>query len=158
MAMNFDFSESLEMLNLTFYKPPTSEETKEETSSTPDAYLKNDQLLVFNGEEIPLYAPVEMVTIRDHRLKTEVVLKKIEPKKWHTIQGKLNKIEVNDAIYKDDESENKNQDLMGLFRDIYSRGDENTKRAMNKSLQESCGTVLSTNWEEVKSKAVQPEK
>lgn len=42
--------------------------------------------------------------------------------------------------------------LNGLFKQIYERSDENTKRAMIKSYQTSGGTVLSTNWQEVADK------
>ena len=39
--------------------------------------------------------------------------------------------------------------LNKLFQDIYGKGDDAVKRAMNKSYMESGGTVLSTNWTEI---------
>lgn len=38
---------------------------------------------------------------------------------------------------------------MGFFKTLYKGADEDTKRAMMKSYQESNGTALSTNWSEV---------
>jgi suppressor of G2 allele of SKP1 len=40
--------------------------------------------------------------------------------------------------------------LQHFFQSIYSNASDDVKKAMNKSFQESCGTCLSTNWEEVK--------
>ncbi|KAJ7487577.1 SGS domain-containing protein [Mycena galericulata] len=40
--------------------------------------------------------------------------------------------------------------LNSFFQKIFGDADEDTKRAMMKSYQESGGTTLSTNWEEVK--------
>jgi len=62
-----------------------------------------------------------------------------------------------DKIDKQIEKETKDddQDVNSLFSKIYNSGDENTKKAMIKSMQESGGTVLSTNWEEVGKKPVE---
>ncbi|XP_039249624.1 protein SGT1 homolog [Styela clava] len=40
--------------------------------------------------------------------------------------------------------------LNNFFKKIYSDGDENLRKAMNKSFSESGGTVLSTNWGDIR--------
>lgn len=63
-----------------------------------------------------------------------------EPKNW-------------DKIVKEFEEEEEKVNAEGsvdeLFKEIYSKGSEDIRRAMNKSFVESAGTVLSTNWNEV---------
>jgi len=57
-----------------------------------------------------------------------------------------------DEQEKEDASKDGNEGMWRLFRDIYAKGNEETRRAMIKSFQTSGGTVLSTNWNEVKDK------
>ena len=47
------------------------------------------------------------------------------------------------------------QALNKLFQDIFARGSDEQKKAMEKSFVESGGTVLSTNWEDVGSRKVE---
>ena len=65
-------------------------------------------------------------------------------KKWDEIEKAL--ASEAEEEYTGDAALNK------LFRDIYSKADEDTRRAMIKSYQTSAGTCLSTNWEEVSKK------
>jgi len=65
-------------------------------------------------------------------------------KNWDQIDKDLDK-EIAD-------SPESNEAMMNLFKQIYEKGDEKTRAAMKKSFQTSGGTVLSTNWDEVREK------
>ncbi len=66
-----------------------------------------------------------------------------------------------DKLAKNIETEEKSEKKEGdaalneLFQKIYADASDETKRAMNKSFQESGGTVLSTNWKDIGSKKVE---
>lgn len=156
MQTKFDFAETNTQILLTFYKTPKDVEEKRPEVINPEIQLLEEKKLLYNSEEIGLFAPVKLGKIVNLKHKCEVVLEKATPGKWNSINGEYEVPRVRDEIYKTEENEN-SQDLMELFRKIYSSGDENVKKAMNKSLEESGGTVLSTDWSKVSSKKVEPE-
>ncbi|CEP60718.1 co-chaperone SGT1 LALA0_S01e17370g [Lachancea lanzarotensis] len=55
----------------------------------------------------------------------------------------------------DVDEEEQNQSADAFFHQLYSRADPDTQRAMMKSMVESNGTALNTNWEEVAQKTVE---
>jgi len=68
-------------------------------------------------------------------------------KDWSKIDKEIEEdMKKNKDDYADEDPLNK------FFKEIYKNADENTRKAMMKSFQTSGGTVLSTNWDEVKQK------
>lgn len=80
---------------------------------------------------------------------------KSEVQKYPTSMKKdfnaINK-EIDSDLSKDKADPSGNDAMMTLFKEIYSNAGEDMKRAMMKSYATSGGTVLSTNWDEVKTK------
>ena len=90
---------------------------------------------------------------KDHWMELEKPLLKEEEgklksaysskKDWNQVEKYIDQHEELFDKPEGDEAMNK------LFKEIYGKASEETRRAMNKSFQESGGTVLSTNWDEV---------
>ncbi|KAL1503165.1 hypothetical protein AB1Y20_011224 [Prymnesium parvum] len=119
--------------------------------------------------------------------KVELTMKKHTPGKWEALEGegegevkpvavpppatappstsvysgsKKNWDAIDSTLKKEEEEEKPEGEeaLNKLFRDIYGKASDETRRAMNKSFQTSGGTVLSTNWDEVAQKDYEKER
>ncbi|KAL0249094.1 hypothetical protein GEMRC1_004328 [Eukaryota sp. GEM-RC1] len=109
------------------------------------------------------------VSISTTKKKVEIKLKKANSQRWKVLERGQEATTVDPKMYpssrgaKDwtkiakekyaeiEDEEKKNQDFLAQ---IFSQGDPDTQRAMQKSFLESGGTVLSTNWSEVGKKKV----
>jgi len=101
--------------------------------------------------------------------KIEIRLKKLDASSWTSLEAVAAPTEIiptypSSSKHKKDwakidkelsKQKDDDQDVNSLFAKIFEGGDDNTKKAMIKSMQESGGTVLSTNWEEVGKKKVE---
>ncbi|XP_023154000.1 protein SGT1 homolog isoform X3 [Amphiprion ocellaris] len=110
--------------------------------------------------------------------KVEIKMKKTDATRWEKLEGKGHESTIKhfnpnqhpssslytckwDKMLVDLNEEEKNENLEGdaalnsLFKQIYSDGSDEVKRAMNKSFMESGGTVLSTNWKDVGKRKVE---
>lgn len=98
---------------------------------------KSDKVAAANystpGTEAPLQYPTS------YRKQT---------KDWDKVEEELKELETKGELDSGDP-------LNNFFKKIFSQGDEDTRRAMQKSFIESNGTVLSTNWSEVGQKKVE---
>ena len=102
--------------------------------------------------------------------KVEIRLRKTSAEKWSVLERKAvaEKTEEKtpsyptsslkkhdwDKLEKEIEKDATPENVDDMFRKIYMSGDDNQRRAMNKSFVESNGTVLSTNWKDVGRKKV----
>ncbi|XP_046383295.1 protein SGT1 homolog [Ischnura elegans] len=66
----------------------------------------------------------------------------LKTRDWDKLVGQISKEE-------EEEKPDGDAALNALFQKIYKDGNDEVKKAMNKSFMESGGTVLSTNWSEV---------
>eukprot|EP01064_Diplonema_japonicum_P003725 TRINITY_DN1241_c0_g1_i8.p1 TRINITY_DN1241_c0_g1~~TRINITY_DN1241_c0_g1_i8.p1 ORF type:complete len:335 (+),score=91.02 TRINITY_DN1241_c0_g1_i8:306-1310(+) len=144
-----------------------------ENGASAKVTLKSGDTFTWSAQ--PLFSSIDVATssYSVKHMKVEIVLaKKMQGLQWDALVGEKKPFPEAPGAYPtsntkqkdwtkytvvDEEEEVKpegNDALNKLFRDIYSKGDQATQMAMNKSFQESNGTVLSTNWKEVGEKKV----
>ncbi|CAG0914502.1 unnamed protein product [Notodromas monacha] len=128
--------------------------------------------------EIDLLHPIKSVetSFKVTPSKVEVTLKKTEGVRWDKLEANPADVQQRladvrpsyptsakchhnwDALEQEVKKEEAEEKLEGdaalqkVFADIYAGASDEAKRAMNKSYVESGGTVLSTNWNDIKEK------
>merc|ERR1719357_1989908 len=131
--------------------------------SLPDGskYARNIQLVdkikpneirwTVNPYKVQIFAPKE----NPLKMWKTYVQNQEQPKKENIIFNRWSREKekaVNEQFEKVQKEEEKNGDANSLFKKIFKDGSDETRRAMMKSYQTSKGTVLSTNWDDVKNK------
>lgn len=153
-----DFAETKDKIFLFLYN-----------TEVDDVYMEDSVTLVIKPiKSIILYrAVLSDIAIKRSESKVEIILKKRDQIKWHTINGPVVKNKKYDFKRKEKKEydfcteEDTNvvqEDALTMISRIYDISNEDVRRAMEKSFIESEGTVLSTDWEDVKSKKVEPKK
>lgn len=154
MKFEHAFCETANTVLLTFYIPP-------KCKSLPMWELKSPTLFIFGGTELVLYQPVINPGLVQTEYFAEFTLYKVSPGRWYSLTGpsrSLSRCDLDAPEVLDEQEDTSNADsLMSLLSDVYAKGDDDLKKAMNKSLTESAGTYLSTNWEDIKDKEIKPE-
>lgn len=110
-----------------------------------EKYINIDQAQLDGLSEIMAQNPPQDSKPKtDEKETSQTFIKPFSKKNWDAIVDEFEK------------EEEKDPNMTDLFKKIYESGNEEVRRAMNKSFQESAGTVLSTNWDNVANKKIEP--
>lgn len=132
------------------------------------ATLKGSKLCItIQGESVnfDLSHECSTVTFKVYSVKVSFELKKSASEEWKSLQidtantGNTSSVYPTSArkpLHLDslNEADDQSNDVQDFFKKLYAQADEDTRRAMLKSMSESGGTVLSTNWADVGSRTV----
>ncbi|ORD98281.1 hypothetical protein A0H76_2789 [Hepatospora eriocheir] len=139
-----DFTESDKEIEIVFYRTPRDRnEYKFEVENSNLIKEYED-----NREVIKLYAPVKIDQVLKEDHKFIVKCTKCQDGIWETLTGPQITLK---EILKDTKFEkNQEKDLSEIISNVYKNGSPETRKAMEESFIESQGTVLNSNWNQVK--------
>lgn len=118
--------------------------TKKSPADWPELECKPGAMVSTAGQERATVPPAKIAV--KSKTVSEPPTKLARPYSTNKDWGEVEKHMQKDLDADKPEGE---EALNSLFKQIYGKGDEDTRRAMIKSFQTSGGTVLSTNWGEV---------
>ncbi|KAI5148936.1 hypothetical protein ENBRE01_0629 [Enteropsectra breve] len=149
---NFDFRETKGTITLVFYTKPGSNEAQE-------IKLIDETTVEANGQQIKLYKPVRDLQTKIFAKYVEAQMTKEKSESWYSYNGKKSDVAPKMSPYENLETPSQaDQDMMEVIQNIYKNGNDEVKKAMDKSFLESKGTVLSTDWSKVEKRDFQNEK
>ncbi|UYI27911.1 Hsp90-associated protein [Encephalitozoon cuniculi] len=151
MEMAYDFAETKDTAIIFIYRPPVGDIQISPVLEGPR------KLKLWNDITISLYKDVYPdIRLIESRSRVEVHLRKVEMVRWGGINGRPADKPQDDSkeTMVEDSGDEENPSVMDLFSKIYQRSGDDVRRAMEKSFYESEGTVLSTDWDQVKSKKI----
>lgn len=118
------------------------------------------RLSLCKGVAVDLYKDVHPdIRVVESPSRIEIHLRKVEPGRWGGICGRpaAQADSTSEGRAVEDSESEEGLSVMDLFSRIYQRSGDDVRKAMEKSFYESGGTVLSTDWDQVKSKKVSRE-
>lgn len=174
-SIRFDAYQTEKSISVNLYKGGKRVEIVEKKLDSKTLELKvkiddNEEVnkWIFHGEVKP-----DTVNVSEGAKKIEIIINKEEEVDWPSIFEEDGGREKNVKLYEGWENvkitpedvdefdykkhgRRKGSDIMELFKQIYADATPEQRRAMNKSFEESGGTVLSTNWADVANRYVEP--
>ena len=166
--MKYEWFQNNDSITLEIY----SKQTEKDSLSVE---IKESKLLIVSGnnasgkfsQKYELLNPVEDLRYNVSSSKITIILRKLEQTNWPSLVKETTDDPPNPSSYPSSAKkkinwdsisveDDKNQSIEKFFHELYKNSTEETQRAMMKSYIESGGTVLSTNWEEVGKKKVEP--
>ena len=161
--LNTDSYQTIKEVAVTVYKSGKTVELIEAGTSPQGLVCK----FIINGEEYDkawaFFGSIKEGSLKvdNSSKKIEISFQKVTPGNWPRAEAGQDETKPLYQKWKEihlpQEEEDKNEGIDKFLQRIYANASDDAKRAMNKSYFESVGTVLSTNWEDVGKRKVEPQ-